>query len=109
MGMTQQLLQAKLADGGQQEEELGGTGRGEANNDSGGAGRASRKVGAAGAMFGATTATAARGRVSNHSSKVSDGSRPADDTGRRPKVRAAVGPMTNMQHMAKLEIHLSQA
>ena len=42
MGMMQQLLQAKSADGGQQKAELGGTGRGEANDDSGGAGAKKR-------------------------------------------------------------------
>ena len=39
MGMMQQLLQAKSADGGQQEEKSGGSSRGDANDDSGGAGR----------------------------------------------------------------------
>ena len=35
--------------------------------------------------------------MSNHSSRASDGSRPADDTVRRPEVPAGVGPMINMQ------------
>ena len=74
MGMMQQLLQAKSADGGQQEEASGGPGKGDANDDSGGAGRAPREEGAVGAKVGATTATAAGGRVSNHSSRASDGS-----------------------------------
>ena len=95
MGMMQQLLQAKSADGGQQEEKSGGSGRGDANDDSGGAGRAPREGGAAGTRVGATTATAAAGRVSSHSSRSSGGSRPADDTGRRPKVPADVGPIIN--------------
>ena len=97
MGMMQQLLQAKSADGGHLKQKSGGTGRGDANDDSGGAGRAPRKKGAAGAKVGATTATAAAGRVSNHRSRALDGSRPADDTGRRPEVPADVSPMINMQ------------
>ena len=68
MGMMQQLLQAKSADGGQQKEESGSTGRGDANDDSDGAGRSPREEGPAGARVGATTAAAARERVSNHSS-----------------------------------------
>ena len=35
--------------------------------------------------------------MSNHSSRASGGSRPADDTGRRPEVPAGVGPMIDMQ------------
>ena len=95
MGMMQQLLQAKSADGGQQEEKSGSSGRGNPSDDSGGTGRAPREGGAAGTRVGATTATAAAGRVSSHSSRSSDGSRPADDTGRRPKVPAGVEPMIN--------------
>ena len=45
--MMQQLPQAKSADGGQQKEESGGTGREDANDDSDGAGRAPREEGAA--------------------------------------------------------------
>ena len=97
IGMMQQLFQAKSADGGQQKGESGGIGRRDENGDSGGAGRAPRKEGAAGARIGALTATAAGGRVSNHSSRASDGSRPTDDTGRRPEVPAGVGPMINIQ------------
>ena len=97
MGMMQQLLQIKSADGGQQKEESGGTGRGDANDDSDGPRRAPREEGTAGARVGAATATTAGRRVSNHSSRASDGSRPADDTGRRPDVSAGVGPMINMQ------------
>ena len=67
MGKMQQLLQAKSADGGQQKDESGGTG--EANDDSGGVGRAPRQKGAAGARVGATTATAAGGRMFNHSTE----------------------------------------
>ena len=37
MGMMQQLLQAKSAYGDQEEEKSGGSGRGYANDDSGGA------------------------------------------------------------------------
>ena len=33
----------------------------------------------------------------NHSSRASHGSRPTDDTDRRPEVPADVGPMINMQ------------
>ena len=91
MGMMQQLLQAKSADGGQQEEKSGGTGRGDANDDSGNAGRAPRKEGAAGARVGTG------GRGSNHRSRALDVSSPTEDTGRRPEVPAGVGPMINMQ------------
>ena len=35
--------------------------------------------------------------MSSHSSRASDGSRPSDDTGRRPEVPAGVGPMINIQ------------
>ena len=73
MGMMQKLLHDKSADGGQQDEESGGTGRGE-NDDSGGAGRAPHEEEAAGPKIGTTTATAAGGRMSNHSSRASDGS-----------------------------------
>ena len=82
MGMMQQLLQAKSTDGSHQKEESGGTGRGDAHDNSGGAGRASREEEAADAKVGAKTATAVGGRLSNQSSRASDGSRPADDTGR---------------------------
>ncbi|CAN0363234.1 unnamed protein product [Ascophyllum nodosum] len=95
VGMMQQLLQAKSADGGQQEEKSGGTGRRNADNDSGGAGRAPREDGTAGARVGATTASATERRLSNHSRRASHGSRPAGETGRRPKVPAGVGPMIN--------------
>ena len=98
VGMMQQLLQAKSADGGQQKEVSGGTGRGDANDDSGGAGRAPREEGTTGAKVGVTKVTTAGERVSNHSSRASDGSRPADDAGRRPDVPAGVlGPIINMQ------------
>ena len=63
MGMMQQLLQAKSADGDQQEGKSGGIGRGDANGDSGGAGRTPREKWDAGADVSATTATAARGSV----------------------------------------------
>ena len=97
MGMMQQLVQAKSVDGGQQKEESGGTGRGDANDYSDGAKRAPRKEGAAGARVGTTTATVAGVRVSNHSSRASDGSRPADHTGWRPKIPAGVSPIINIQ------------
>ena len=84
MGMVQQLLQAKSADRDQQKEESG-------------AGRAPCEGGATGARIGATTATAAGGRVSNHSNKALVGSRPADDKGMRPEVPAGVDPMINLQ------------
>ena len=38
-----------------------------------------------------------RGKMANHSSRGSDGSRPTDDTGRGPEVPAGVGPIINMQ------------
>ena len=96
VAIMQQLFQAKLADGGQQEEKSGGSHRGDANVDSGGAGRASREEKAAGPRVGATKETAAGGKVSSHNRRASDVSRPADDTGRKPKVPAGVGPMINM-------------
>ena len=55
MGMMQRLPQAKSADGGKQEEKSGGSVGGDANDESGGAGRAPREEGAAGARVGATT------------------------------------------------------
>ena len=97
MGIIQQLLQAKSADGGQQKEGSGGTGKEDANNDSGGAGRAPREDGAAGARVSATGATDAGKRVSNHNNRASGGSKTADDTGRTSEVPAGEGPMINMQ------------
>ena len=98
MGMTQPLLQTKSTDRGQLKEESACTGRGDANNDSGGAERAPLKERATGAArVGATTATVAGGRVSNHSSRASGGSGPADETGQRPEAPAGVGLMINMQ------------
>ena len=97
MGTMQQLLQAKSADESQQEDKSGGSGRGDENDDSGGAGRVPRKEGAVGTRVGVTAKTAAGGKMSSHSSRASDGLRPADDTGRRPEVPADVGPMINMQ------------
>ena len=67
MGMMQQLLQAKSADGGQQEEKSGGSDRGDANDDSGGAGRAPREEGAASTRVGAIKDTAAGRKMSSHS------------------------------------------
>ena len=55
MSMMPQLLQAKSADGGQQEEKSGGSGREDANDESGRTGRAPRKEGVAGTRVGATT------------------------------------------------------
>ena len=98
MGMMQQLHQAKSAGGGQQEEQSGGSGRGDADDDSGGAGRSPREEGAAGPKLGSTTETAEGEKMSSHSSRALDGSRPADDTGRRPEVPAGVGLMMNMQY-----------
>ena len=93
MGMMQQLLQAKSAGGDQPEGKSGGS-RGDVNDDSGGAGRTPREEGAAGTRVVATTATAERGKLSSHSSRASDESRPAGDMGRRPEVSAGVGPVT---------------
>ena len=98
MGMTQQLLQVKSADGVQQEKKSGGSGRVDANDGNGGAGRTPREEGAAGTRVAATTETATGGKMSSLSSRASDGSRPADGTGRRPEVPAGVGPMINIQH-----------
>ena len=97
IGMMQQLLQAKSAGGGQQEDKSDGSGKGDANDESGGAGRAPREEGAIGTRVGSTTETAAGGKMSSHSSRASDRSRPADDTSRRPEGPAGVGPMINMQ------------
>ena len=108
MAMMQQLLQVKSADGGQQKETSGGTSRGDANDDSVGARRAPGKEEAAGPRVAATTATAAGGRGSNHSSnRASDGSRPADETGRTPENPAGVGPMINMQRGKTIDSFLA--
>ena len=56
IGMMKQPLHTRSAEGGQQKEESGGTGRGDANDDSGDAGRTSREEGASGAKVGATKA-----------------------------------------------------
>ena len=96
MGMMQRLLQAKSTHKGQQEEKSGVSGRRDEKDDSGGAGRAPREEGAASTRVDVTTATAAGGRVVSHSSRASDGSRPADGTGRRLEVPSGVGPMINM-------------
>ena len=53
--------------------------------------------GAAGTRVSATTEPAAGGKMSSPSSRASDASRPAYDTGRRPEVPVAVGPMIHMQ------------
>ena len=90
MSMMQQLPQTKSADGGQREEKSGGSGRGDANNDSGDAGRVPSEEGVAATRVGASTETAKGGKISSHSSRASDGPRPADDTGREPEVPAGV-------------------
>ena len=77
--MMQQLFQTKSAGGGQQEEKSGGSDRRDANDDSGGAGRALREEGTAGTRVGATTETVEGGKTSSHNSRASDGSRSADD------------------------------
>ena len=97
MGMMLQLFQAKSAGRGQQEETSGGSGREDANDDSGGGGRAPREEGVTGTRVGATIIAAERGKMSIHSSRESDRSRPADDTGRRPEIPPGVGPMINTQ------------
>ena len=71
IGMMQQLLQIKSADGGRQEEKSGGSGRGDANDNSGGTGRVPREEGVAGTKVGATTKTAAAGKMSSHSTRAS--------------------------------------
>ena len=49
-------------------------------------------------MSRATTEIAERGKLSSHSSsRASDGSRPADDTGRKPEVPAGMGTTMNTQ------------
>ena len=95
--MMQRLLQANSTDKGQQEEKSGVSDRRDANDDSSGAGRAPREEGAASVRVDVTTAAAAGGRVTSHSSRKSDGSRPVDDTGRRLEVPAGVGPMIDMR------------
>ena len=97
MGIMQQLLQTKSTYGGQQDDKSGGSSRGDPNDDSGGAGRVPREEGFAGTRVGATTASAAGERVSNHSNRASDRSIPADDTDRRPEVPTGVGPMITME------------
>ena len=108
MGMIQHLLQVKLsADGGQQEDKSDGFGRGDANDESGGARRAPRQERAAGRRVRATTETAPGRKLFSHSSRASDGSRPAEDTGRRPEVPTGVGPMINMQRGEARDSHLA--
>ena len=117
MGMMQQLFQTKSAGGGQQEEKSGSSGivdghdaaavpdqgqqaeasRGDANDNSGGTGRAPCEEGAASTRVVAMTATAAGGKMSSRSRRASDGSRPTDETGWRSEVSAGVGLMINMQ------------
>ena len=48
-------------------------------------------------------------KMSNHSSRASDGSRPADDTGRRPEVLAGVGLMIEMQRGEARDLFLAGA
>ena len=62
IGMMHQLLQAKSADGDQEKGKSSGPSRGDANDDSGGAGRAPHEEGAAGTRSGATIETAAGGK-----------------------------------------------
>ena len=108
MDMMSQLLEAKPAGGGQQreEEESGGTGRGVAQNYSGGAGRASPT---ADTDYGVTAVgAAAAAEVPVHSRRIaSEPTRPADDIGRRPEAPADVGPMVNMYNGETRKSHLA--
>ena len=80
----------------------GGSGWEDANDDSGSAGRAPREEGAADTRVGATRTTAEGRKISRHSSRASDGSRPADDTGRRSEVPAGVGPIIKNRDRAEI-------
>ena len=105
--MMQQLLQAKSVGGGQQEEKSGDSGKGDVNDDSGGAGRAPRKEGATGTKFGGTTEIAEGGEMSSHSHRASDGSRPPDDMSRGPGTR--VDATTETAAGEKTSSHSSRA
>ena len=107
MGMMQQLLQAKLADGGQQEEKSGGSSRGDANDESGGAKRAPREEGAAGTRVGATTETAAGGKCpATAAERWMDQDLPPTRAGDQ-RIRLAWARCSTCS-AAKLEIHFSQ-
>ena len=108
MDMTSQLLETKLAGGGQQreEEESFGTGRGGAHNYSGGAGRAppSADIG-----YGVTAVgVVAAAEVPVHSRRAaSEPTTPADGIGKRPDVPAGVGPTVNMYSGEARESYLA--
>ena len=96
MGIMQQLLQTKSADGGQEEEKSGGTGRGDRRK------RLQRRH-----RKGTVRRRGCWRKRWRHSSNCcrgksvqpqqqTDRSKTADDTGRRPELPAAVGPVINM-------------
>ena len=97
MDMMSQLLDVKLASGGQQweKEESSGTGRGAAHNYNVGTGRASptADTGYGITAVGAAVAT----EVSVHNRRAaSEPTRTANDIGRKPDVPAGVGPTVHM-------------
>ena len=108
MDMMSQLIDAKVASGGQQweKEESRGTGRGAAHNYSVGTGRASptTDTGYGITAVGAAVAT----EVSVHNRRAApEPTRPADDIGRRPDVSAGVGPTVHMNSGEARELHLA--
>ena len=95
MGMMQKLLQAKSGDGGQHEEKPGSIGRGGANDDSGGIGRASHETGLL--VQGLALRQQLLQGEYNHNSRASEGSRPVDGTSQILEVLVGVGPMINVR------------
>ena len=97
VSMMRQLTQTRTAGSGRREEESGGTGRGAAHNDSGGA--AGRVPPTADTGYGATALGAtAVAEVPAPSKAASEPRRPADNTSRRPVLSAGAGPMIDVQH-----------
>ena len=105
MSMMRQLTQTRTASFDQREEESGGTGRGAADNYSGGAGRVPPTVDRG---HGATTLGAtAVAEVPAHSRAASEPGRSADNTRQRPVRPAGVGPMIDVQHGEASVTHLA--
>ena len=95
MSMMRQVTQTKTADVDQREEESCGTGRGVAQNYSGGAGRV---LPTADTGYGATAVGAtAAAEVPIHNRAASGPGSPADDTSRRSVLPAEVIPMIEVQ------------
>ena len=108
MDVMSQLLDAKLASGGQQweKEESSGTGREAAHNYSVGTGRASPTADTGYGITAVGAAVATEASVHNRIA-ASEPTRPADDNGRRPDVPAA-WPQRSTCTAVKLENYISQ-